>query len=88
MIKETVMIVNKSGLHARPASEFVTCAKKYKSKIRISHEGEEPVNAKSMVLLLACGFSMGDSAVITCDGEDEQDAMNALRELICSGFGE
>ena len=53
MIKRETKIINKTGLHARPASDFVLAAKKFESRITICKEGGEPVNAKSMMRLLA-----------------------------------
>lgn len=57
MYQKTTMIKNPSGLHARPASEFIACAKKFNAKIAIGRTNEEEkVNAKSMVLLLSLGI--------------------------------
>lgn len=90
MVKETVVIVNPSGLHARPASNFVGCAGKYKSRVRIRRTSEEEpgINGKSIVLLLTQGYAKGQEIELTADGEDEQECLQALVELIRSGFGE
>ena len=56
MTKKQVEIVNKTGLHARPASDFVLEAKKYESKITICRENGVPVNAKSVGRILAEGI--------------------------------
>ena len=58
MTKKQVEIVNKTGLHARPASDFVLEAKKYESKITICRENGVPVNAKSVVRILAEGIAV------------------------------
>lgn len=88
MVKRQVEIINKTGLHARPASDFVLLAKKYESKITICKEGGEPINAKSMVRLLAECIGQGTKVEITAEGNDEQAAADALVALVESGFGE
>lgn len=88
MVKRQVEIINKTGLHARPASDFVLLAKKYESKITICKEGGEQVNAKSMVRLLAECIGQGTKVEITAEGADEQAAVDALVALVESGFGE
>lgn len=89
MQKKETTIVNSTGLHARPAAEFVAAAKKYESKITIGKAGEEKqVNAKSIVLLLSLGVSKGTKVEIAADGPDEQQAVDGLVALLESGFGE
>jgi phosphocarrier protein len=90
MVKRTTVIKNKTGLHARPASDFVQAASKFKSNISICRVGEEDdeVNAKSIIFLLSLGLCQGDEAVVSASGEDEQEAVDYLVELIESGFGE
>lgn len=88
MVRREVEIINKTGLHARPASDFVLAAKKYESKITICKEGGEPVNAKSMVRLLAECIGQGTKVDLTADGVDELAALDELVALIESGFGE
>ena len=90
MYERQVKIINHSGLHARPASEFVENAGKFESRIEIARLGEEDdaVNAKSMVLLLTLGLSQGEEAVISANGPDEKEAVNELVSLVESGFGE
>jgi phosphocarrier protein len=88
MVKKETIIINKTGLHARPASEFVLAAKKFESKINICKEGGEPVNAKSMVRLLAECIGQGTKIEIMADGADEAEALDTLVALIESGFGE
>ncbi len=88
MVKKQVEIINKTGLHARPASDFVLSAKKFESKITVCQEGGEPVNAKSVVRLLAEGIGQGKKIEIVADGEDEEAALAELVSLVESGFGE
>ncbi|NMA18144.1 MAG: HPr family phosphocarrier protein [Clostridiaceae bacterium] len=86
--KESV-IINPSGLHARPAAEFVAEAKKYDAKIQIKRFDEkDAVNAKSIVMILSKAFAKGDVVQILADGNDEQVAVDSLVALINSGFSE
>ena len=88
MVTKKVEFINKTGLHARPASDFVMLAKKYESKITICKEGGEPVNAKSVVRLLAEGIGQRTKAELAAEGVDEAEAIEALAALVASGFGE
>ena len=88
MFERNLVVKNKTGLHARPASDFVMLAKKYESKITICKEGGEPVNAKSVVRLLAEGIGQGTKVELAAEGPDEAEAIEALADLVASGFGE
>ncbi len=89
MYEKTTTIKNHSGLHARPASQFIACAKGFKSKVTISRiNGKEGVNAKSIIMLLSIGLGKGESVNISADGDDEVQAVDTLVKLIESGFGE
>ncbi len=88
MLTKKLEITNKTGLHARPASDFVMEAKKYASKVTICREGGTPVNAKSIVRLLAEGIGQGTKIELSTEGEDEEAAMVTLAAIIESGFGE
>lgn len=91
MYTKVTTVCNPTGLHARPATEFVTEAKKYKSRITIQNTQEteeDAVNAKSVVLLLSLGLGQGTQVKLAAEGEDEQEAVEALAALIDSGFGE
>jgi phosphocarrier protein HPr len=90
MYEKKIIICNPSGLHARPASEFIDVAVKFKSEIMIcrADEPQEKVSAKSMVMLLTLGLAMGDEAILSASGPDEKQAIDTLSTLIESGFGE
>ena len=90
MVSKQTTIVNATGLHARPASVFVTEAKKYQSSVTIRDvdKGSAPVNAKSIMMILAACMASGTKVEIACDGPDEQQALDALVALVDSGFGE
>ena len=81
MVKKSFTINNKLGIHARPASQFVKTASRFKSAIYISKNGNE-VNGKSImgVLMLEAGY--GSEITVRIEGEDEFSAMEALEELI------
>lgn len=89
MYSRRVVVQNKSGLHARPASDFVSMAKKFKSKITIKTIKEDvEVDAKSIVLLISIGAGKGTEVEIAAEGEDEKAAVDSLVSLIESKFGE
>ncbi len=89
MFKKEIQVINKTGLHARPAAEFVGLANKFKSTIQISKVGKPmKVNAKSMVFVLSLAIKQFETITIEATGDDETDAVNALVELVGSGFGE
>ena len=90
MYSKQVTIHNPSGLHARPASEFVAAATKFKSRITIrkDEEGAREVNAKSIVMILSQALVTGTTVHITANGEDEDAAVDALVALIEGGFDE
>ena len=91
MYAKTVVLKNASGLHARPASEFVACAKQFVSKIYIKNLGDPeavPANAKSIVRVLAAGIPVDTQIEISAEGEDETAAVDRLADLIETGLGE
>jgi phosphotransferase system HPr (HPr) family protein len=75
------------GLHARPASMFVQTAAKYSSDIEVTH-GDITANAKSILAVLTLGAHQGAEINIKAEGEDAQEALQALEELINNNFGE
>ena len=87
MTQETVMIENKTGIHARPASVFVQTATKFKSKIQIEAKGKK-VDAKSILMLMSMGLVKGTALTIIAEGEDEAAAVKELADLVKSKFGE
>ena len=85
-IKEAV-VNNQVGLHARPATFFIQKANEYKSSIWVEKE-ERRVNAKSLLGVLSLGIVKVTSITLIADGPDEQEAVDALIELISSDFAE
>ena len=83
MVSKQTTIINATGLHARPASVFVSEAKKFESNVTIKN-----VDKDSIMMILAAGLGTGTKIEIACDGADEQAALDALVALVDSGFGE
>lgn len=83
----TVEIRNKLGLHARAAAKLVDLANKYKSYIEVSKDGQSADAKSIMGVLLLCG-QRGARLTIRATGVDAEDALEALRTLVASGFGE
>ena len=90
MAEITVCVTNKVGLHARPASQFVQTAKKFKATIRVANlsAGTAPVDAKSILGVLTLGVVQNHSIHIEATGEDADAAIAGLSTLIASNFGE
>jgi phosphocarrier protein len=87
MVEREVRIVNRNGLHARPAAEVVKLAARFRSDIRIAREDLE-VNGKSIMGVMMLAAECGASVVFRAEGEDAAAAVDALTALVSSGFGE
>ncbi|HSG48087.1 MAG TPA: HPr family phosphocarrier protein [Longimicrobiales bacterium] len=83
----TVEIVNRAGLHARPASEFVKLAGRFRCEVRIEKDGFE-VNGKSIMGVLMLAAERGSRLVLRADGDDAPQALEALAALVARGFEE
>ncbi|MCX5781953.1 MAG: HPr family phosphocarrier protein [Elusimicrobia bacterium] len=86
-MKKKLIIKNKFGLHARPAAVMVQTASKFKSKIKIVKDSQE-VDGKSIMGLMTLAANAGSTITLLADGDDEIQALQALEQLIESGFGE
>jgi phosphocarrier protein HPr len=86
-IEKEIPIVNRLGLHARPAAMFVRIASRYRSEIWVSKEGEE-VNGKSIMGLMMLAAGQGSKLRIRCEGLDAEKAMEELEALINTKFNE
>jgi phosphocarrier protein len=82
-----VQIINKMGLHARPAMQFVDLANKFTSHITVSKKAQ-CVNAKSIMELLLLAATAGTVLTIRAEGEDAEKAVEALAKLVAGKFGE
>ena len=81
MKKDKVIIKNETGLHARPASQFVKKAGEFKSKITLQKD-DETASAKSIMAVMGLGAEQGTEIGIKIEGEDEDEAMKELLKLI------
>lgn len=81
MKEVTVTVQNEYGIHARPASLLATLANSFKSEIKIIKDGVV-VNCKSIMNLLLLAAGKGTVLKIVADGEDEEEALKAIKELI------
>lgn len=86
-ITEELVIVNNLGMHARPAATLVQTVLEFESDITIQKNGRE-VNAKSIMGLLTLAAAHGSRVTVTCKGPDAEEAMEAVRKLFETGFGE
>ena len=86
-IEKDVPVINRLGLHARPAAMFVRISSRYRAEIWVSKEGEE-VNGKSIMGLMMLAAGQGSKLHIRCEGPDAAKAMADLEELINARFHE
>src|SRR5260221_12624212 len=77
----SVIILNKVGLHARPARLLVQTAAQFQARIQLKF-GDKVANAKSMLGVLKLGAELGDTLVVHAEGEDAEEALNTLTELV------
>jgi len=87
MIETTVKIVNKAGLHTRPAATIVKLASKYKSEFFISKDGLH-INGKSIIGVMTLAAEMGSELHLTFDGDDELEMKEEIAGYIAGGFDE
>src|SRR5262245_52271643 len=87
MMSRSVTIVNLLGMHARASAKFVHTAARFDARIKVARESRE-VDGKSVMGLLLLAAARGSTVVISADGRDELDALNALVALVEAGFGE
>ena len=87
MVTKEVVINNQAGLHARPATFFIQKANEFKSSIWIEKE-DRRVNAKSLLGVLSLGIVKGTAVNLIADGNDENEAISTLSDLIASDFSE
>lgn len=87
MIQREVTLNNVLGLHARAAARFVQVASRFRSRITLSKDGRG-VDGKSILGILMLAGAQGDRLVLSAQGDDEREAVEALSTLILSRFGE
>lgn len=87
MIEKRVEIINLLGLHARAAARFVRTATQFRSKVMVRKEGTT-IDGKSILGILFLAATAGSEIVISANGDDEAEAVDALAQLVVDGLGE
>ena len=85
MVSKDTVVVDKMGLHMRPANNFISAMTKYKSDITIVF-GDNKIKGKSIMNIMAACIKYGSHITIICDGEDEQAMLDEAVKLIESGL--
>lgn len=81
MVERTIMVVNPTGLHLRPAGLLCQASMKFQSKVLLLHK-EKEINAKSVLNVMASGIRCGTEIIVRCEGPDEEDALEAVCRVI------
>ncbi|MBS0558969.1 MAG: HPr family phosphocarrier protein [Proteobacteria bacterium] len=87
VIRRTLTICNKRGLHARAAAKFVTMAERFGASVDVIRDGQT-VSARSIMGLMMLGAGMGSEIELAAEGWDAREAIEALAGLVESGFDE
>lgn len=87
-VRRTVTIANRRGLHARASAKFVTLAAEQPCEVRVEKDGGDQVTGTSIMGLMMLGAAMGDTVVISAEGDGAETAVGALAELVEAKFGE
>ncbi|MCH8552246.1 MAG: HPr family phosphocarrier protein [Natronospirillum sp.] len=87
MIRDTITIINKLGLHARASAKLNALAQQFESRIEIERDGQT-ADAKSIMSIMMLAASMGTEIILEVEGPDEEEAFCALCELINNRFDE
>jgi len=87
MIQRTIRVMNRAGLHTRPAAMLVKLASGFKSDVYLVKDGFH-INAKSIIGVMTLAAEHGSELMLEVDGADELAATEAIEELFTSGFGE
>lgn len=87
MIERELEIINRLGLHARAAAKLVNLASRYTSEIQLTRN-QRTVNGKSIMGVMMLAASQGTTVLVTAEGEDEDEAIEQIEQLIRDRFGE
>ncbi len=87
MLQSKIKIINRLGLHARAAAKFVTLASQYQSEVFLEHY-EKKVNGKSIMGVMMLAASNGTELTLVVNGPDEQQASDAILQLVSNRFDE
>ncbi len=86
-IEKEITIVNRLGMHARPAAMFVRIASRFRAEVWVEKEGEQ-INGKSIMGLMMLAAGQGSKLRIRCEGPDAERAIQELEQLIAGKFNE
>ena len=86
-VTRTVTVVNRLGIHARAAAKFVTLASRFDAEIQVRNS-RRAVNGKSIMGLMMLAVGHGSKITVTAEGKDEQQALDALEDLVARKFEE
>lgn len=87
MTTKQLTVLNKLGIHARPAAQFVRVAGRFQSDVTVEKD-DESVDGKSIMGLMMLAVGCGAVIKVTADGPDEEETLQALQELVEGKFGE
>ena len=87
MVRAEIEIANKLGLHARASAKLTQIARSYSSEVWLE-KGPRRINAKSIMGVMMLAAGKGSTIVVETDGDDEQQALEAILKLIADKFGE
>lgn len=87
MITKKITVLNKLGIHARPAAQFVRVASRFKADVTVEKD-DESVDGKSIMGLMMLAVGCGAEITVHADGADEQETIDALEKLVEGKFGE
>lgn len=87
MITKKITVLNKLGIHARPAAQFVRIASRFQADVTVEKD-DERVDGKSIMGLMMLAVGCGAEITVTAEGPDEEETLAALEELVAKKFGE
>ncbi len=87
VLSREIAIVNRKGLHARATAKFVQCAERFDAAITVTRHGET-VGGTSIMGILTLGAGLGTTILVTAEGADAVEALDALAALVANRFGE
>lgn len=87
MITKKITVLNKLGIHARPAAQFVRIASRFQADVTVEKD-DERVDGKSIMGLMMLAVGCGAEITVTADGPDEAETLEALEDLVAKKFGE
>lgn len=88
MVSKKITVINKQGMHMRPAGTLATEMKKYPDCTVILKNGDKSARATAVMQIMAAGIKYGSEIEITAEGNKEQEALDKAVTLFESGFGE